>query len=188
MEAIIQSFGLVLASEMGDKTQLLALILALRFKKPWTVMAGILLATVLNHGLATLLGGWLASHVSEEYLRAGLAVIFLAFALWILVPDKIDEDDQHTAAGASGAFWTTLVLFFIAEMGDKTQLATVALGAQFQMPIAVTIGTTLGMLAADGLAVAFGERLTAVIPMKVIRVISSALFAIFGLAIYMTWV
>lgn len=186
MEAIIQSFGLVLASEMGDKTQLLALILALRFKKPWTVMAGILVATVLNHGLATLLGGWLASHVPEEYLRAGLAVIFFAFALWILVPDKIDEDEQNMG-GSSNAFWTTLVLFFIAEMGDKTQLATVALGAQFQMPIAVTIGTTLGMLAADGLAVVFGEKLTTLIPMTVIRIISSALFALFGMAVYMAW-
>lgn len=186
MEAILQSFGLVVASEMGDKTQLLALILALRFKKPWTVMAGILVATLLNHGLATVVGGWIGSQVPEELLRLGLAGIFFAFAIWILVPDKMDETEGESY-GQANAFWTTLVLFFMAEMGDKTQLATVALGAKFQMPVAVTIGTTLGMLVADGLAVVFGERLTEIVPMKIIRIVSSVLFAAFGVVIVMGW-
>lgn len=186
MEAVFQSFGLVLASEMGDKTQLLALILALRFKKPWTVMAGILVATLLNHGLATYVGRWVGGQVPADYLRYGLGVIFFVFALWILVPDKMD-DDQNKEYDPSRAFWTTTVLFFLAEMGDKTQLATVALGAKFQMPIAVTVGTTLGMLGADGLAVVFGERLTQIVPMKMIRIGSSVLFALFGLAVVMGW-
>lgn len=180
MEALFQSFGLVVASEMGDKTQLLALVLALRFKKPVIVMLGILVATLLNHGLATALGGWIGSQVSERTLHISLAVIFFAFALWILVPDKLDDEDAVKSDHAASAFFTTVVLFFLAEMGDKTQLATLALGAKFQMPIAVTIGTTMGMLVADGLAVVFGERLIKVIPMKAIRILSSLLFAAFG--------
>lgn len=182
MDAVIQSLALVFASEMGDKTQLLALILALRFKKPLAVMLGILVATLVNHGLATLLGGWLAAQMSAATLRVVLALVFFAFAAWVLVPDKIDADDEP-AAGQANAFLTTVVLFFLAEMGDKTQLATIALGAKFQNPVAVTLGTTLGMLAADGLAVGFGERLTKVIPLRVIRVISALLFAGFGAAI-----
>ncbi len=187
MEALLQSFGLVLASEMGDKTQLLALVLALRFKKPLTVMAGILAATLLNHGLATMVGGWIGSQFSSQTLRIALAVIFFAFALWILVPDKLDDDENDEKHMRSSAFLTTLVLFFLAEMGDKTQLATLALGAKFQMPLAVTAGTTLGMLAADGLAVFFGERLTKVVPMKAIRIFSSVLFAVFGAGILLAW-
>lgn len=187
MDALLQSFGLVVASEMGDKTQLLALVLALRFKKPLVVMLGILAATLLNHGLATLIGGWAANLFSPETLKIGLAALFLIFAAWILVPDKLDDDE---AAGAhhkgTNAFLVTTVLFFLAEMGDKTQLATLALGARFQSPVLVTIGTTMGMLVADGLAVVFGERLTKVVPLKVIRIISAVSFAIFGVAIYLT--
>ncbi|MGE0171876.1 MAG: TMEM165/GDT1 family protein [Oligoflexales bacterium] len=182
MDALIQSFGLVLISEMGDKTQLLALILALRFKKPWTVMAGILVATIFNHGLASLAGGWVGSQISEQTLRIALAVIFFAFALWMLVPDKL-EDDKLQASEQTNPFLATLVLFFLAEMGDKTQLATVALGAKFETPLTVTLGTTMGMLVADGIAVAFGEKLTAAVPMKVIRLISAISFAGFGLRI-----
>jgi putative Ca2+/H+ antiporter (TMEM165/GDT1 family) len=148
-------------------------------------MAGILVATLLNHGLATFAGTWIATQVSAETLRIGLAVIFFAFAAWILIPDKL-EQDEDSKLGNYGAFFTTCILFFMAEMGDKTQLATVALAAKFQMPIAVTLGTTLGMLGADGLAVAFGERLTKIIPMKTIRIISSILFAAFGLAILLS--
>jgi putative Ca2+/H+ antiporter (TMEM165/GDT1 family) len=180
MEALIQSFGLVLASEMGDKTQLLALVLAIRFKKPIIVMLGILSATILNHGLAPFLGGWLASLVSETTLHISLSIIFFAFALWILIPDKLEDDSTDKVNHATHAFFTTLVLFFLAEMGDKTQLATVALGAKFQAPISVTIGTTLGMLVADGLAVVFGERILKIIPMKIIRILSALLFAAFG--------
>ena len=179
-ESIIQSFFLVLASEMGDKTQLLALVLASRFKKPWTIMAGILVATLLNHGLASWAGGWISAQVSPELMRWILSGTFFAFALWILIPDK-DEglDDKYKY----GAFVTTVIVFFLAEMGDKTQLATVALGAKFAAPIAVTLGTTMGMLVADGLAVFFGQKLTEKVPMKTIRIFACALFAIFGILI-----
>lgn len=187
MEALYQSFGLVLASEMGDKTQLLALVLALRFKKPFIVMLGILIATLLNHGLATAVGGWIGSQISENHLKIGLAIIFIGFAAWILVPDKIDgEDSKSKIYGGTSALVTTIILFFLAEMGDKTQLATIALGAKFQAPVLVTVGTTLGMLVADGLAVVFGERLIKVIPMTAIRIISALLFAVFGVAIYLS--
>lgn len=180
MMAIVNSFFLVFASEMGDKTQLLALVLASRFRKPWAIMAGILVATLLNHGLASWAGGWLGANVDAAWLKLILAGIFFVFALWILVPDK---DSEQQDSGRFGAFLTTLVAFFLAEMGDKTQLATVALGAKFNAPIAVTIGTTLGMLAADGLAVFFGERLTRVIPMQWIRRFAALLFLIFGVYI-----
>lgn len=180
MDAIFNSFLLVAVSEMGDKTQLLALVLVLRFQKPWTIMAGILGATLLNHGLASWAGGWLSGLLSPEGLRYVLAATFAAFAAWILIPDK-DEDGPESHK--YGAFLTTLVSFFLAEMGDKTQLATVALGAKFQAPIAVTIGTTLGMLFADGLAVIFGEKLTSVVPMKYVRWIAAALFLAFGVVI-----
>jgi putative Ca2+/H+ antiporter (TMEM165/GDT1 family) len=187
MNALWQSFALVVASEMGDKTQLLALVLALRFKMPWVVMSGILVATLLNHGIASALGGWIAAQVAEESLRLSLAVLFALFAAWILVPDKLDDDEAAPSTAKASAFVTTAVLFFLAEMGDKTQLATVALGAKFQAPVSVTIGTTMGMLVADGLAVVFGERLTSIVPMKLIRIISALLFLLFGLAIYFSW-
>ena len=177
MEAIWQSFFLVALSEMGDKTQLLALMLAVRFKKPWPIMAGILVATLLNHGLASAVGGWLASLVDPSTLQLLLAALFIGFGLWILVPDSAGDTPS---APRFGAFVTTAVMFFIAEMGDKTQLATVALGARFQAPISVTIGTTLGMLAADGLAVVCGERLTNIVPMKYMRLAAASLFIGFG--------
>jgi Ca2+/H+ antiporter, TMEM165/GDT1 family len=180
MDAIFQSFTLVLASEMGDKTQLLALILASRFRKPWAIMAGILCATLLNHALASYAGGFLGAHVDPVLLARVLAAIFFAFALWILIPDK---DDGLQVEPKYGAFLTTLVAFFLAEMGDKTQLATIALGARFNAPVMVTLGTTAGMLAADGLAVFLGERLTRVVPMKHIRWFASALFFAFGVLI-----
>ena len=179
-ETLFQSFLLVVASEMGDKTQLLALVLATRFKKPWTIMAGILAATLLNHGLASWAGGWIAMVVPRETLSWILALTFFAFGAWILVPDK-DEDLNNNQK--YGAFLTTLVVFFFAEMGDKTQLATIALGAQFAAPVIVTIGTTLGMLVADGLAVFFGEKLTQKISMKWLRIFACGLFVIFGLLI-----
>ena len=180
MEAFVQSFLLVALSEMGDKTQLLALVLAIRFKKPGAIMAGILCATLLNHGLASLVGGWVSGFVPPHILRYALGGIFLAFAAWILVPDK---DDEGPSRSEHGAFLTTLVTFFLAEMGDKTQLATIALGARFQAPLIVTAGTTLGMLLADGLAVVFGERLTRKIPMVWIRRVAAGFFAAFGLVI-----
>jgi putative Ca2+/H+ antiporter (TMEM165/GDT1 family) len=184
MQAIWQSFFLVFVSEMGDKTQLLALVLAARFKKPWTIMAGILVATLLNHALASWVGQRLSGLVNPTYLSWILAATFFAFAIWILIPDKDEELKQKNKYGA---FLTTLVTFFLAEMGDKTQLATVALGAQFQDFYMVTIGTTLGMLGADGLAVFFGKKLTAKIPMNIIHKVASFLFFLFGIALLMDW-
>ena len=177
LTALVHSFALVAVSEFGDKTQLLALVLALRFKKPWTVMAGILTATLLNHGLASWLGGYLSSLVSPTMLTYGLGAIFVGFAAWILVPDK---DDGGPSSDRYGAFATTVVSFFLAEMGDKTQLATVALGARFRDPVIVTLGTTLGMLFSDGLAVAFGESLTQRIPLRYVRWAAAATFLAFG--------
>lgn len=180
MTTLLQSFLLVFASEMGDKTQLLALVLAARYRAPWTIMAGILVATVLNHGLASVAGGLLSAHFSPETLKWILAATFFGFAVWILIPDK-EEDLKHE--DRYGAFLTTVVVFFLAEMGDKTQLATLALGAKFTSAILVTVGTTIGMLAADGLVVFFGESLTKKIPMKWIRMFAAVLFALFGLGI-----
>jgi putative Ca2+/H+ antiporter (TMEM165/GDT1 family) len=156
------------------------LVLASRFKKPWVIMGGILVATLLNHGLASWAGGWLSATVDPIYLHWILALTFFAFALWILIPDK---NDGTSESNRFGAFLTTVVTFFLAEMGDKTQLATVALGAKFSNPMMVTLGTTAGMLAADGLAVFFGEKLTEKIPMKWIRSLAALLFAAFGIAI-----
>ena len=181
MEIALQSFLLVFASEMGDKTQLLALVLAARFRKPWTVMAGILVATLLNHGLASWVGGWLGASVSTQWLAWILAFTFFIFAAWILIPDK---DDGLKYSSRYGAFVTTVVAFFLAEMGDKSHLATVALGARFNSPLLVTLGTTAGMLAADGLVVFLGDRLTQKIPMKRIRQLASFLFVLFGAYVF----
>lgn len=180
MEALINSFGLVFVSEMGDKTQLLALVLAARFKKPVPIMFGILAATLLNHALASYVGTFITHYVSENILKWILAATFVGFGLWMLIPDK-DEGfkDKHKW----GPFLTTLVAFFFAEMGDKTQLATVALGAKYASPLLVTTGTTLGMLGADSLAVIFGHKFTEKVPITIVHRIASALFILFGLGI-----
>lgn len=180
MEAFLNSFLLVFAGEMGDKTQLLALVLVARFKRPWTIMAGVFLATVLNHGLAAWVGGAVAGLLSPEVLRWSLAATFFAFALWILVPDR---DGGEGREGSWGAFATTVVTFFLAEMGDKTQLATIALGARYPSTWIVTAGTTLGMLASNALAIFLGESLLRRVPMKWIRAFASLLFVIFGVLV-----
>lgn len=180
MEAIFNSFFLVAATEMGDKTQLLALVLASKFKKPWHVMAGIFVATVFNHALAAWAGEWISKTVPSQYLTWALALTFFGFALWILIPDKDDSNEDNMKWGA---FWTTTVLFFFAEIGDKTQLSTVALAARYQSLTLVTIGTTLGMLFSDGLAVVFGDKLTQKISMKWINYASSVLYMLFGVGI-----
>lgn len=168
---------------MGDKTQLLAFALASRFKKPWPVMGGILTATLLNHGLASFGGAWVSGLVSPLVLKWILALTFFGFAAWILIPDK---DDDREETHRFGPYLTTTVAFFFAEMGDKTQLATVALGARFNSFYLVTLGTTLGMLASDGLAVFLGDRFSQKIPMGLVRKFSAALFFIFGLLILLT--
>jgi len=180
MEAVLNSFLLVFVSEMGDKTQLLALVLAARFRKPIPIMLGILVATVLNHALASYVGAFITNLVSAEILKWSLTLTFIGFGLWMLMPDK-DEGFDHRPGW--GPFVTTTVAFFFAEMGDKTQLATVALGAKYAAPMQATFGTTLGMLAADGLAVIFGHRFTQKIPMKIVNRIASVIFVLFGLGI-----
>ncbi len=180
MEALLNSFLLVAATEMGDKTQLLAFLLVARFRKPWAILAGILVATVLNHVLAASVGEWLSLQVSPTTLRWILAVIFFSFAIWVLIPDK-EEDPK--ASGKWGAFTTTLVAFFLAEMGDKTQLSTVALAAKYQNLFLVTVGTTLGMIFSDGLAVFFGEKITRLVSMKHVRWFSAMLFVLFGIGL-----
>ncbi len=180
MDAILNSFFLVFISEMGDKTQLLALMLAARFHKPIPILTGILFATLLNHALASYLGSFVTQFISLEILKWVLAVTFIVFGLWMLIPDKADTlEHRHNW----GPFLTTLVTFFFAEMGDKTQLATLALGAKYSAPVIVTIGTTIGMLAADGLAVFFGHKFTKKIPMTLVNRIASAIFILFGIGI-----
>lgn len=180
MQTLLSSFLLVAASEMGDKTQLLAFSLAARFKKPLPILAGILVATILNHGLAAALGGYVAGLVSPDALRIGLAITFFVFALWTLKPDEHEDVSDQSRWGP---FVTTTVLFFLAEMGDKTQLATVALGARFASILLVTFGTTLGMMVADGLAVFLGHRLAEHLPMQWIRRGAAFLFFVFGVLI-----
>jgi Ca2+/H+ antiporter, TMEM165/GDT1 family len=177
VEAVISSFLLVASTEFGDKTQLLAFVLATRFKKPWAVISGIFVATVLNHFLAASLGNWVAQQISPQTMKWILAGTFFAFAVWILIPDK---DEGGGEGSKYGAFLTTVIAFFMAEMGDKTQLSTVALAAKYPSLLAVTVGTTMGMMFSDGLAVFFGEAITQKIPMKWIRIASAILFVVFG--------
>jgi putative Ca2+/H+ antiporter (TMEM165/GDT1 family) len=175
--AIASSFALVAVSEMGDKTQLLAFSLASRFRKPWTVMAGIFVATIANHALAATAGAWVSNHVPVRVMAGVLAAGFLGFGLWTLRPDSLDGADKPSRFGP---FLTTALLFFLAEMGDKTQLATVALAARYQAAVSVTIGTTLGMLAADGLAVFLGDRLAGKVQGRWVRIAAATLFFVFG--------
>jgi len=179
MEALFISTGVVALAEIGDKTQLLAFILAARFKKPLPIVAGILVATLVNHGLAGALGAWITSVVSPEILRWVLGLSFIGMAVWTLIPDKI-EDEETRAAQRLGVFGATLITFFLAEMGDKTQLATVALAAHYGAPLLVVIGTTLGMLIADVPAVLVGNQFAAKIPLKIAHSIAAAIFAAMG--------
>ncbi|MEY4644720.1 MAG: hypothetical protein RLZZ596_1551 [Pseudomonadota bacterium] len=181
MESLFISAGLVALAEVGDKTQLLAFLLAARFKKPVPIIAGILLATLFNHGLAGALGAWITSALSPQLLRWGLGLSFIGMAIWTLIPDKI-EDEEAQIAGRLGVFGATLITFFLAEMGDKTQIATVALAAHYATPVSVVLGTTLGMLIADVPAVFAGDKLAAKIPMRLVHTIAAAIFAALGLA------
>ena len=181
MESLLVSTGVVALAEVGDKTQLLAFILAARFKKPVPIIAGILLATIVNHGLAGALGAWITASVSPGTLRWVLGLSFIGMAIWTLIPDKI-EDAESGVARRFGVFGATLVTFFLAEMGDKTQIATVAMAAHYASPVLVVIGTTLGMLIADVPAVFVGEKLAARIPMKLVHSIAAAIFAVLGIA------
>ena len=179
IEALYISTGVVALAEMGDKTQLLAFILAARFKKPVPIILGILLATLVNHGLAGALGAWITSVVSPDAMRWVLGLSFMGMAIWTLIPDKIEEEETQVAQKL-GVFGATLVAFFLAEMGDKTQIATVALTAHYGAPLLVVIGTTLGMLIADVPAVFVGNKFADKIPMKLVHSIAAAIFAIMG--------
>ena len=181
MESILVSTGVVALAEIGDKTQLLAFILAARFKKPAPILMGILLATLVNHGLAGALGAWITATLSPEVLRWVLGVSFLGMALWTLIPDRIEEEETQIAQ-RWGVFGATLITFFLAEMGDKTQVATIALSAHYAAPWQVVAGTTLGMLIADGPAVFAGDRLASRIPMKWVHTAAAAIFALLGSA------
>lgn len=182
MEALFASFSMVALAEMGDKTQLLSFLLASRFPgKPWPIIAGIFCATIANHLFAAALGDWAAANVSADVMRWVLGIAFLAFSAWALIPDTLDASGEQPKK--YGPFFTALVAFFLAEMGDKTQFATVALGAQYASLSMVVIGTTLGMMAANVPAVLLGERLTRYIPLSKIRFIAAAMFAIFGVLI-----
>lgn len=180
MDGLINSFFLVFVSEMGDKTQLLALLLMLKYKRPFIILAGIFVATVLNHAFASWAGEIAAQNIPEIYLKWILAFTFFIFAAWILIPDKKEEINKESRFGP---FITTLVLFFVAEMGDKTQLATVALGAKYLNGFIVTIGSTLGMIASNALAIFMGEKFLKKVPMKWVRVGACGSFILFGIAI-----
>jgi putative Ca2+/H+ antiporter (TMEM165/GDT1 family) len=181
MESLFVSTGVVALAEIGDKTQLLAFILAARFKRPVPIILGILVATVVNHGLAGALGAWITSAVTPEILRWVLGVSFIGMAVWTMIPDKIEEEETHVAK-RFGVFGATLITFFLAEMGDKTQIATVGLAAHYASPLMVVIGTTLGMLIADVPAVFVGDKLANKIPMKLVHSIAAAIFAVLGIA------
>ncbi|MFY9136398.1 TMEM165/GDT1 family protein [Zwartia sp.] len=181
MESLLVSTGVVALAEIGDKTQLLAFILAARFKKPVPIILGILVATLINHGLAGALGAWITSAVTPEILRWVLGLSFIGMAIWTMIPDKIEEEETKVAQ-KFGVFGATLITFFLAEMGDKTQIATVAMAAHYAAPLMVVIGTTLGMLIADVPAVFLGDKLANKIPMKLVHSIAAAIFAILGIA------
>ena len=180
MEAFLVSTGIVALAEIGDKTQLLAFILAAKFRKPVPIVLGILIATLANHTFAGVLGSWITTQVGPETMRWVLGVSFIAMALWTLIPDKFDEKDAKLAR--FGVFGTTLIAFFLAEMGDKTQVATVALAAQYHSVLVVVAGTTFGMMIANVPAVLLGDRIAERLPVRVVHSIAAAIFAVLGVA------
>lgn len=179
MESILVSTGVVALAEMGDKTQLLAFILAARFRRPLPIVLGILFATLLNHGMAGAFGTWITTVISADVLRWLLGLSFVGMAIWTLIPDKI-EDEETQIASKLGVFGATFITFFLAEMGDKTQLATIALAAHYAAPVMVIAGTTLGMLIADVPAVFLGNKFADKIPMRLVHSIAAGIFAVMG--------
>ena len=178
MEAFLVSAGVVALGEIGDKTQLLALMLAARYRRPVPIILGILVATLVNHAIAGAVGAWITTVISKDVLRWILGLSFLAMAAWVLVPDTLDEKDKGSSRW--GVFGTTVVTFFLAEMGDKTQLATVALAAQYLSMVPVVAGTTIGMLIADVPAVLLGDKASGKVPFKLVRGIAAAIFVLLG--------
>lgn len=182
MEAFLVSTGVVALAEIGDKTQLLALLLAAKFRKPIPIVLGILAATVVNHALAGAVGSWLMALIGPDVMRWILGISFIAMAGWMLIPDKLDEDDARFSE-RFGVFGATLLAFFLAEMGDKTQIATVAMAAQFKAFWAVVAGTTLGMMIANVPAVLLGDRLAGRIPVRLVHGVAALIFLVLGLAV-----
>jgi len=178
MTAFWSSFLVVALAEMGDKTQLVALSLSSRFGRPWIVMAGIFIATVLNHALASTVGVWLASTIPHALLAWILALGFIGFGIWTLIPDRIEETRTQ---GAWGPLVTTVVVFFLAEMGDKTQLATIVLAASTRRPVAVFTGASLGLAAVSGIGVVLGSELGAYLPLTLIKRAAGVVFVAIGL-------
>jgi putative Ca2+/H+ antiporter (TMEM165/GDT1 family) len=179
MEAFLTSTAVVALAEIGDKTQLLAIVLAARFKQPMAIIAGIFVATIANHFLAALIGSQAASLLDGPGFRLIIAASFIAMAAWTLIPDKLDDEPQPKPA-RFGAFVATTIAFFLVEMGDKTQIATVALGARFHDVVAVTMGTTLGMMLANVPAVLLGNELLKRVPLNIVRWVAAGLFLVIG--------
>jgi len=179
LEAFLISTVVVALGEIGDKTQLLAIVLAATFRRPWPIVAGILVATLANHAAAGAVGGWVAAMLGPQVLRWVIGLSFLAMAVWMLVPDKIDADEARRPT-RFGVFGTTVVAFFLAEMGDKTQIATVALAARYTDVVQVVLGTTLGMMLANVPAVFLGEKIAQKVSMRLVHGIAAALFAVLG--------
>jgi putative Ca2+/H+ antiporter (TMEM165/GDT1 family) len=179
VQAVFDSILIVALAEMGDKTQLLSLMLVLRYKKPWAIMAGVFIATVANHMVATLVGALVAAKVPSLYLHYAISLMFIGFGLWLLKPDS--EEGLEKNIGTHSAFVAAMIAFFIAEMGDKTQLVTVALAARHQSVLLVTLGSSIGMVLANALSIFGGERLIKLIPMKYVRYGSCLIFVIFGI-------
>jgi len=179
MDAFLVSAGIVALAEMGDKTQLLSLVLAARFRRPWPIVLGILVATLVNHALAGAVGSWVTMLLGPTVLRWVLGLSFIAMAVWMLIPDKLDEGEGE-AAPRMGVFVTTLVAFFLAEMGDKTQIVTVMLAAQYQAWAMVVAGTTLGMMLANAPVVWFGDAITRRVPIRQVHLVSAGVFVVLG--------
>jgi len=180
MEALLTSIAVVALAEIGDKTQLLAIVLATRFRRPWPIVGGILVATLANHFLAALVGEQVAGLLDGTWFRYAVALSFIAMAAWTLVPDKLD-DDEDSKPSRFGPFLATAIAFFLVEMGDKTQVATIALGARFHDALHVTAGTTIGMMLANVPAVFFGDALVRKVPLGVVRTVAAGLFLVIGL-------
>ena len=183
MEAFLVSTGVVALAEIGDKTQLLALVLAAKFRRPIPIILGILVATAVNHAVAGAAGAWISALVGPTAMRWILGLSFIAMAAWTLVPDKYDDDEKHDAAPRFGVFVTTLIAFFLLEMGDKTQIATVALAAKYSSLAAVAAGTTLGMMLANVPAVLLGEVAAKKLPMHIVHRIAAAIFLALGVSV-----
>ncbi|HET9694936.1 MAG TPA: TMEM165/GDT1 family protein [Steroidobacteraceae bacterium] len=183
MEAFLVSTGIVALAEIGDKTQLLALVLAARFRKPLPIIGGILVATLANHAMAGVAGAWVAALVGPTAMRWILGLSFIAMAAWTLVPDELDEDAERAPLPRFGVFGTTLIAFFLLEMGDKTQIATVALAARYASLVGVVAGTTLGMMLANVPAVLLGEVAAKKLPMRLVHRIAAAIFVALGVTV-----